>query len=454
MPNMFTESGIKKLVELKNKLAAIKTFNFPGKTSSDFSKKMTEDAIKIIELLIDPKHNNIIYWMKSDNQNSIVELASKLDNNQGTFVPEVFNQESRMLAGFLIDALRNINFKEDISVDYPNSQIILNIMIEYLQSKINFYDVLSNNNENVKLKAAVEEEILLKFKEFDTTIRKDLSDANYESFKSHYEQSAEELINRIHKLPYVRITNSSSFVDAEEPYKLNSKEVFSAGNRGAVISVILRCEENINKLLQAKKLPLVMTFYNHYNSKFKPESYQKAEKKFSSIMASFKEDKAKYLIGEFNNDTNAGNGLFGKFKKSPGKAKVLIINQLEKLMDTTAGELTVKKDALLPTGIRAFNMFKCMLDAAEANEELCAAKNISLGNLSKLTNKYKWLLFNLSSGEIDETCDAGIGNSLNQYHKYLNLDLPPIIIGNEIDPSMSAGQSNTTTASSLPGCKP
>jgi hypothetical protein len=404
--SLLTVSGIKKLSDMRDEVAQQLDIDFAA-GSSDYSRTMVGNVLKVIDLLI--QNNNIFYWKNESNRAELLKLIDVLDGEKGTFVPEVFNAQSCKLANIILASLENIKLEEDIcsaallpvkAIIKPD--VIIKTMSENLKHKIQLYVIFINNERATKRCSEIVGELENQFTLLEAEA-KDLTQENYELFKAKYLDIYPKLLEQLNDLPYARICNASNFVDAKKPYQLKSEDTFSKGNRGFCAWMIILAEKDLNLLLMANGLPLLTPIHDHYSHIFSQSERDEAERQFAVYVEELKKAALEYKTGD-----HLGNAVIRLFK-SVNAEKVKCVTQL------VEEAYTRLNDDKASVGIRAFDVFKATLLASSKNQAISSKEKISVGELSKLVNRFglKFLAFSFLS--INETNDSGILKALEKY---------------------------------------
>ena len=417
---IFTSKGIFKLQVLKKDLLELSKKPFQNKESSDYSHKMVLNLIEIINQF--EKHNEISYWKSDKNQKELEKLIDHLDESKGTFVPDVFNQESKELADILLKHAKGMNLNEDLDSSVATllipilgagPQTVADKMTKALEWKSRFYDVFVKNEENSKRDA---DEKLAMGNEIGGALydeAKKASKENVEDFKSKYEIAAKKYIDNLKTFPYVRLANASALVNALRPYHLDRSQVASSGSRGSLISRLLRYEMQINRELKQKGLPLVTTAYDHFVKLNSKEKHQNIQLKLEGLVGSFVKEAESYKTHY--------KGAVSLFKKVDADKKIEM-ERLQRALKLKLAETNPTEKNQLATGVASFEIFLELLDGAKQNERISASKNKSLGEFAKIVNAHAMKFFSLPWFEIDETNELSVGNQLKQYAEQFSLD--------------------------------
>lgn len=403
---MFTPQAIKKLEDLKNNLDTLyKRTDFEKNERSEYSRKMVLNAIEICKLLI--ANNNVNYWSKNSNQKKLKELLDYLDNNKGTYVPDVFNQESMHLAYIFINHLEKIDMAKDLDWStraaikslIGDPTIFLKLLKDNLYFKKNLYRTFINNQkdaDNLRLLSNTISATQIEYENEAKTLTKE----TYPAFIKKYTEKFSQFTQDIQLLPYVRIANADSFVNAQEPYPFSADKFHARGNRGTLVHQLIHGERFLNKILKQAGLAPVTTIFDHYTTTFSSVKCNEAKSQFEKIIANLQQAGEQY---------KKGSHLRFKMFRSVNETKATLFdNMLKKIQALTT-------DSDTPIGISIFEAFKHTLIASTENAMIAKEEEISIGTFSKLVNSYGLQLFALSFSGIDETNDNGIEVPIKQY---------------------------------------
>lgn len=410
---IFSESGLAKFQDLRNKLISLQKETFSDKGSSEYSQVMIATVIDIIDLIV--KNNNVNYWSKGSNRPALVEMTDKLDGEKGTFVPEVFNTQSCELAKILLAAVQGIKLNEDLNGmaratlnQITNPENLIKTLISNLNYKIQFFEMLKNNQtETANMKSVsnnMNEEFSLLYDEAKT-----ITTETYAAFQVKYKTFCDQWIQEINLTAnYVRICNAGQFVNLDEPCRFDLHDLVSAGNRNRLIRELLSLEKYLNEFLLKSSHPMIHSAYDSYSSCFSQNAYSDLNKNFKLIYSS--------LIKELNT-YKKGDHL--SMFQSIDDDKVKCVDFL--LVDLKESEQKLNKNET-SIGIESFEIFKSILGATYVNENIATQKKKSLGELSKLLNRYAISFFEITFNQVNQTNDSNMLRELDRYKQELKIE--------------------------------
>lgn len=413
-PSLITDAGRNKLKNVLNKLTTLQSKMLTeapfvtdaksrskqqGYQRSEHSRKMVANTIKIVSLILEDSSMGL-----TSKSNEILNLVSFLDDNKNTYIPEIYNQESKELAEIIFEVVNNFSIKDDFTsaarglMTSVDPEKILTTMKVNLGHRLRMYKVFETNMQDYEKMQNILQTIM--------AINEKLDDSNQvldEEFVEKYEIGCENIIKQVQTLPYVRILNAGSFTNKSEPYQLLSSEVETAGNRGNCIVQLISMESFLNQKLISQGMPTVHTAYDFYISRYSNLKSSELTSKYLKIV----EDLGKQ-IDSFVHGAHF-TGFFGSFKTvDPDK----VVAAQFMLQNIKLLEKELERD---PLGFVAIKAFKFTLDATMENQRICKDKNISLGQLSTITTDVGLALFAISFFETDETTDKGIQKRLTRY---------------------------------------
>lgn len=416
---IISETAAQLLTTLKEKLSALQDKCLLTPSSSDYSKAMVANLIFIVDTLFNERE--LGYWRKAAHQNAMLERIHQIDAHRGTFVPEVFNTESRELAKLVQEFLSSV----EISTFFPTAALgalstllggdvsrFLTIMRHQLETNLKFYAVLEHNAVQVEEGYKLSQKFQQYFDTLLTPIKALESGETYQFSVDAYARQVEEFIQSTRGIDYVRICNAESFVNAKAPTPKRSDDVVSRGNRGLLIWQLIVLEMDLNKKLAEKNPSLVHHVYTHYSTGLREESMEKAERELVALFKDFQAEADNYKKGAH---LKRFGGLL-KPRVNPAKAALVdhLLGELQAEVDKGAQVSLSYLDRTV--GIRSFQMYKNFLDAINRNSAIAREERISIGALSTLLNRmgsnFLWLSLNS-----DELTDRGILTKLELYRE-------------------------------------
>lgn len=401
--SIFSQSGLDKLIAIKQKLEALKSRQFQDEEISDYSRTMLDNVIVIVSSMI--SNNNISYWKKEKNANELAALINVIDNSKGTFVPEVFNEHSYVMATLLLEAINSINLQDDLNglaatalsalVGAP--QKLIEMIKQNIQFKINFYQMMKDNH----LESSRRNDLIMRRVDEITALERTIESETFDEseFRTNYVALCENVLQDIESLPYyLGLANPASFINTKKPYSIIPDEIVSVGNRARYINFILNVEKDISMKLKAKGLSPVIYFFRVYKEKFNEAAVAHRETQLTCMCDNLYAELDEYIDG-----AHLKGGIAGFFKgiKGVDTDKKTCVSRLKKNMANCMQDATISS-----TSLKSFEIFKFLLSAILYNEFICSQKNISLGELSRIFNNAVMRFFTVAFFETNEVNDV------------------------------------------------
>jgi hypothetical protein len=411
---LFSKRGLAKFQDLRDKLISLQKKIFEDKGSSEYSQIMITTVIEIIDLIT--RNNNIHYWSKGSNRSGLIELTDKLDGEKGIFVPEVFNAQSWELAKTLLKAIQEINLNEDLNGaaraalnQLTNPEKLIKTLISNLNYKIRFFEMLKNNeteSANMKLVSKkMDQEFGSIYAEAST-----ITAETYADFQKKYKTLCNQWIEEINLTPnYLRICNPGQFVNLDKPCRFDLNDLVSAGNRVRLIVELFSLEKYLNAFLLKSNHPIIHHAYDCYSLCFSQNAYSGLEKSFKSICLSLNKELNSYKKGDHLS-------IFQSIDDDKVKCVDFLLDELKK----SGTKLSENKTSI---GMESFEIFKSILGASYQNENIASEKKKSLGELSKILNRYAISFFQITFNQVNQTNDTNLLRQFDSYKQEFNISL-------------------------------
>lgn len=434
---IFSEAGLKKLQEIKTAVQQLSKQELITPESSVYSKEMINSVLKIIDLLI--ANPNLSDWSNEKLQIEIEKLGHKLDNESGTFVLEVFNKESYLLAKLLYDLT---NTTDPTSLLIPSASKLVSTIsnpIELFQTlrqnqraNLDFYELIIKNDGNYLDKQKEINEILNKLDEHIKLYNKE---HNLVNLKQAYQNFCDTLINKIYELPYLKIVNSDRLVNKDIPMTYGDFEI--KGLSWDYIKIAINFERKLNKQIssQGERFSVI---YKHFHDQLKMSECEKINKDFNVLIADLIKDLFSYQKGDFIQG-NKIEKFFKKNVKGVNPNKWSIANKLEETIKKYLGEYNNNEVSFR---ILAMDICRDILKSIASNNNVAGNENVGLGQLSKLLNKYKFNFLDLILNQIKLYNDPSLVRELNKYESELNMKPTEL---SKIPIAVKSSDNNTTS---------
>lgn len=437
---ILTSAGLKKLAALKDELINLQMVAGgeehksagPGSKehkgvvgSSAYSKQMVQTVIDIITLLTE--HNDVSFWQKKDNKKILRAKLAFLDGGNGSYVPDVFNAESRQLAEKML-ALLNANhfgdfFESGIEtvlktvVGDPNK--FMAVIKQTCESRLKLHTIVSAQ-ESKEVKEAIDtytkenHELCQAFDKLEKDCKK--PDANKKelivAFEESYKAKIGIILSLIGNIPYIKIMTEDGLVSGnnQNPYLLNTLQ--SRGQRAMLVWNLIGLEKVYNLMRKKVELPPITLVYDHFSKNFSPAALADLKNRLLTLSKDFILKSTFYKAGKHL-------GMF----KSVDQGKKDLIDELNLFI---TNKLEAKNfDKLWPsTGMISFEIFSEMMKVHGKNLKYSQSKNISPGELSRMLAKESERFLMLSVCDVNQTCDSGVLRELSFYAKELGLNSP------------------------------
>lgn len=406
---LYTQSFKIKLEELKTKLEDLLQKNYQAKESSDYSVTMLKTLCNVINNILENNDPEFLI----DNKDAIKKDFDFIDNQQGTFIPAIFNQQSLELAIALRNFLKIIDINQDFAIDSWGVKLRtvlfaanqtpeqwLQKYIKNLEINIRVYEELKCSSEvkaqttNIS-QAFYDEFVLLKQKIQQANKSKNL-DAVYADIKQAYEGLANKYIEQAKSLPYMRLTVSDAWLNASEPYLI----FISEGARFAMparVELMKMCfldlEEQLNNLLPQDKQ--LSTVYDYLNQLVQAVAIQQAPQAFKVFLEQLDAQIKTYQTGKH----------LSWWQSVDKDKKQLLVNASLELHKLKAEDIFTVNEAC---GI-------CFQKNAE-HYALVKEKNTSTGMCGEILSDAVFGLLEMLFAK-EEKSDAGIQSALVEYKK-------------------------------------
>lgn len=428
LTSIFTEKSIRKLQALSQELNDFLNTQFPGVQSSDHSRRMIEDIIKVLGLLCE--HNEIGYWKKEDNVLALTKLVDFIDNETGTQVPEVFNEQTYQLGKKIIEAFKQIKFSEDVNTLVlialetisGKPERLIATMQKNLERKLKLYEMFQRSKRETEKMQAVKLSIATRMQTLEESA-KNLTSDTYAAFQRTYEETCRALLSEIEALEdYTSLCHPDLFINTPTPHKLSPEQIKTQGNRSDCIQSLIAGETRVNAILLSSHFAKILLVHDHYAASFSSDQFAKLSQDFKDLKKEFFDMLDLYLTGDHL--YRSGNFFVGLAKK---------INGINSDKKKCVENLKIEVDAIFASTrpdysicAKSFEIFKAIYTAIGVNEAIAKKKEISLGETSKIFNLFtlKFLSFAL---EVNQSNDSSLDLFLQKCERQMGIERPPVV---------------------------
>lgn len=396
------------------------TTRYTSYPRSEYSVAMVQCLIDIIEELLE--HNELCYWENQTRQDWLMSRILHIDGSRGTYVPEVFNAESRALAqrvaAFLesidIESIFTLAAKTLLTTSLGDLSTFLKTIQTHLTTNLAFYHLLEKSAADEKKGRELLEEIQVYFDQF--LVSKDKGAIAFDP--EAYEEKIISFIQRTRGISYVYIWCAAFSLNKEWPI---SKDVDMHGNIGVVMGRLVSKEQALNTtFLKEKGLPLVHCAYLYCRNALSEALCDERE----AFLTQLKDDFFT-AVRDYKEGKHLGSPMGGLFKRTPDVRKMAILTELEEKMDRMFRRKTHSEYPQRAPGVRSLMMAQYLQSAIKDNMELCHESELPIDFLSTLLNNQAFLFLQLPLAACVQG-DLGLLRELMPYEDAFSAEIKAI----------------------------
>ena len=428
-------SGIEKLKDFAQDVKAIyqkyeamkedKDSEIVIPNASRYSDQMALKALEICQAVIEnnEKMTSFKKIKKMFIEMKLSEQILYIDNNSGTGVPAVFNQESLELAECFIKFLKKLTladlgsglelmFKGIKVITQVNPQAELKQHILEIMTNINTYNIILDAKKALEAAFKLKNEIADFYGRIKGQFNKSVEPANgtffyklknnefkdFAEIKEYYKENVSQLLNKMKTVSYVTLrTDFRKYLNAGIPYTIDMRVVETACPGLDLLKELQFSEKDVNDYLQEKGMPCLSVVSDFAKATFTEDKLAKRKKDVADLYAEFKE-KAKEL--------STGNHL--SFFKKVDPQKTLLLKNICDLIESTLKEEDSQPDHISRS---LLVVYKAVVTGADENIKLSKAKKKSIGKTGLLLRIYQNEILSLALTRAwgdDEDCFARV----------------------------------------------